>query len=302
MTITFKCPECGQLCAFGEKHAGRRARCTKCNQRFTIPAKQGENAVKIETTPEPEIPLPSFYKAALINNWKIFTDLHSITPLVFITTLVCFRFFLAHIDYSFTVGGFRVQMPLGWIVIIITWGCQTWYYMETVYAASLNDNQLPEIQIGFGFEFLWNIIKSIYLFVVAVILAEAPFLIVVAILKNIGLTQAFLLQLIMLGGAFLLPIILFILSTGRDLWIVFRVDYLVKPLIKSPLPYSVVAALIAVAAIFEWETVGYSEVRFHSHSLIALHLFTNIGSAAFTLIAMRVIGLYAYHYRGYMPQ
>jgi DNA-directed RNA polymerase subunit RPC12/RpoP len=300
MTITFKCPECGQLCAFPEKHAGRRARCTKCNQRFTIPAKQGDNAVKLKTAPE--TPLPGFYKAALQDNRKIFTDFHNITPFVFLTALVCFRFFLAHTDYSFTVGNFRVQMPLGWIVIIITWGCQIWYYMETVYAASLNNKQLPEIDIGFGFEFFGNIIKSIYLFVVAVILAEAPFLILVAILKSIGLTQAYLLQPITLGGAFLLPTMIFILSTGRDLWLIFRVDYLIKPLIKSPLPYSVVAILIAAGAIIEWETVGYGEVRLYSNSLIAVHLLANIGSAVFLLIVMRVTGRYAYHYRCYMPQ
>lgn len=300
MTISFECPNCGQLCGFPEKHTGRRARCTKCQQQFIIPAKQDEEAVKVKTTPE--TPLPGFYKAALKDNLKIFTDSQNITPLVFITALVCFRFFLAHTDYSFTMGRFRVQMPLGWIVIIITWGCQFWYYMETVYAASLNSRQLAEIQVGFGFEFIWNVIKSVYLFVVAMILAELPFLIIIAVLKSIGLDQPYLLQPITLGGALLFPTIIFILSTGRDMWLVFRIDYLIKPLIKGPLPYFAVAAFTVLAAIFQWETVGFNTVRGHPQFLIVLHLFANIASAAFTLIAMRAIGLFAYYYQCCMPQ
>ena len=235
MTITFSCPYCDNLCAFPEKHAGRRARCTKCEQRFFIPARQGDDAVKIEATPKPEISLPGFYKAALINNWKIFADYQNITPLAFIASLVCFRFFLAHIDFSFTMGHFRVLLPFGLIVVIITWGCQLWYYMENVYSASLNAKELADTKIGLGLDFFWNIIKSIYLFIVAMILAELPFLIIVAILKKIGLEQPYILQFITLGGAFLFPTIIYILSGGWDLWLVFRIDYLIKPFVKEEL-------------------------------------------------------------------
>ena len=299
MTISFECPNCGQLCGFPEKHAGRRARCTKCQRRFIIPARQGKKAVKVKTAPE--TPLPGFYKATLISNWKIFANPKSITPLVFITSLVCFRFFLAHTDYSFTMGRFRVQMPIGWIVIIITWGCQLWYYMETVYAASLNSEQLPEIQIGFDFEFIWNTIKSVYLFFVAMILSELPFLIIVAVLTRIGFDHSYLLQPITLGGAFLFPTIIFILSTDRDMWLVFRLDYLIKPIVKSFRPYSLVAVFVGLAAMFQWETVGFNVVRGHSQLLIGLHLFANIAAAFFTLIVMRIIGLFAYYHRCFLP-
>ena len=249
-----------------------------------------------------EIPRPGFYKAALINNWKIFADYQNITPLAFIASLVCFRFFLAHIDFSFTMGHFRVLLPFGLIVVIITWGCQLWYYMENVYSASLNAKELADTKIGLGLDFFWNIIKSIYLFIVAMILAELPFLIIVVILKKIGLEQPYILQFITLGGAFLFPTIIYILSGGWDLWLVFRIDYLIKPFVKAPIAYLVVVAFVILAAKFEWETVGYNAVREQPRNLIALHLSANIATAGFTLIAMRAIGFFAYYYQCYMPK
>ena len=48
-------------------------------------------------------------------------------------------------------------------------------------------DELPEVDMGAGFEFLWNVFKSIYLFVVAVIVAELPFVVIVAILGKMGI-------------------------------------------------------------------------------------------------------------------
>ena len=41
--------------------------------------------------------------------------------------------------------------------------------------------------MGAGFEFVWNIIKSIYLFAVGLIVAELPFVIAATALRKIGL-------------------------------------------------------------------------------------------------------------------
>ena len=69
MTITFKCPGCGGLCAFADKYAGRRARCWKCNEVFIIPSEDGQAAKKVK--PEPEEPVAGFYRAAIVGKRKL---------------------------------------------------------------------------------------------------------------------------------------------------------------------------------------------------------------------------------------
>ena len=59
MTIEFNCPQCGALIAFESQHAGRRARCLSCGQKFIIPAESFQKAEKITPEPEPKgDPLP----------------------------------------------------------------------------------------------------------------------------------------------------------------------------------------------------------------------------------------------------
>jgi DNA-directed RNA polymerase subunit RPC12/RpoP len=53
MTIEFNCPHCGALIAFDSKHAGRRAKCLSCSQKFLIPAESFQKARKVEAEPEP---------------------------------------------------------------------------------------------------------------------------------------------------------------------------------------------------------------------------------------------------------
>lgn len=299
MTITCNCPKCGQFCGFKDHHKGRRARCTKCQQAFFIPGESGQKP-KIPKTIHDK-PLPGFYKSALKENWKIFIDLQNITPLVFIAAMVCFRFFLGHTDYSFSMPGFRIQIPTGLIIVIFTWGSQIWYYMEIIQYTTLNMKTLPDIEITPFFNFLGGIFVSIYLFLVAVVIAEIPFFIIIALLKMTPFHPTWLLQILTLGGALLFPAIIFIFSTGRAIWLVFRFDYLVKPLIKSFRPYCVLALMLIIAAAIQWSTKNYGQTQNVHVAITALHLVLNLIATAFTLIAMRAIGLFAFHYQCYMP-
>lgn len=299
MTITCYCPRCGQICGFQDHHKGRRARCTKCSQAFYVPEESNQVPQKVKTTSDESV--PGFYKSALKKSWKIFIDPQNITPLVFIMTLVCFRFFLGHTDFSVTMPGFRIQLPIGWITIIFTWGCQIWYYMEIIQYSALNMDTLPDIEIAPFLNFLWSIIVSIYLFLIAVVIAEIPFFIIIALLNNTPFHPDWLLRILTLGGAFLFPAIIFIFSTGRAIWLVFRFDYLVKPLIKSFRPYCVIAVVLIISAAIQWYTKNYGQVQQSNIAIVALHLIINLIATVFAIFTMRAIGLFAFHYQCYMP-
>ena len=77
-------------------------------------------------------PVPGFYRAVFIDSLKLFVRPQNATGLVFVTAAVCFKFFTGHTDYSFTMGAFRVQAPVGWVVTLSAWGCLFWYYMEII--------------------------------------------------------------------------------------------------------------------------------------------------------------------------
>jgi len=300
MTITFKCPKCGSLCAFADHHAGKRARCTSCEQRFVIPSESGAEAQKLK--PAKGEPVGGFYREVLVRSWKTFVKPASITGLVFVAAAVTFKFFLQDADYSFSVtGGYVVHLPVGWIVTITAWGCLFWYYMEIIQGAAFDMDELPEVDIGAGFEFFWNIFKSIYLFVVAVIVAELPFVVVVAVLRKMGVELPGLFLVLMLAGLLSFPMVILTLSTGPQLWMVFRFDYLWVSIVKAFRPYAVTAGLVVLAGVLQWLTVGYSQLTAESKTVVSLHLAANFGSQIVVIIAMRAIGLFCRHYSCYFP-
>jgi DNA-directed RNA polymerase subunit RPC12/RpoP len=107
MTVEFNCPHCGALIAFDSRHAGRRAKCLRCEQKFLIPAQSFEKAEKIAPEPKPkEDPIPGFYRAVLVDSWKVFFHPQSVTPLAFVIAVVGFKFFLAP-------GGVLPELCLG---------------------------------------------------------------------------------------------------------------------------------------------------------------------------------------------
>lgn len=299
MTITFKCPECGQLCAFGDQHAGKRAKCLSCQERFVIPSQSGEQAQKAE--PDRGEPVPGFYREVFVRSWKTFLKPSSVTGLVFVAAAVTFKFFLRDADCSFPVpGGYVVHLPVGWIVTITAWGCLCWYYMEIIGGATIDEDELPGVDMGMGFEFVWNIIKSIYLFVVALIVAELPFVVIITILGKMGLEWSALSHVLLLVGLFSFPMVILILTTADQLWMVFRPDYIWRPITKALRPYLVTAGLVMLAAVLQWLTVGYSELPGRTRTVVGLHLAANIGVQIIAIIAMRSVGLFCRHYGCYL--
>ena len=303
MTLTFNCPKCGGICAFTDRYVGKRARCTRCNERFIIPA-AGEMAKKVER-PRDE-PTPGFYREAFARSWKIFIHPASITSIVFVLAMVCFKFFVGHVDYSFDVSirgrTMRAQLPIGQVIFVTAWGCLFWVYMETISWATYSLEGLPEINMGSGLDFIANIIKSIYFFLVAWLLAVLPFAIIAAILKSTPLAWPWLLQIIMLGGVFLFPMIILIITTSEKIWLVFRLDYLVHPIMKAPRPYTAMVALLLVGVQLQWHNIGcYGAIENPTLLFISFRLAVDITSTALMIIAMYSIGLFYKHYTCYLP-
>jgi len=100
MTITFHCPHCGGLCAFDDRYAGRRARCTSCQQLFIIPSQNGQKPQKVKVKERLDGAISGFYRAVFVGSWKAFVGQAGIAGLVFVTVVVCFKFFVYE-NYAF---------------------------------------------------------------------------------------------------------------------------------------------------------------------------------------------------------
>jgi len=150
MSITFKCPGCNTLCAFADRHAGHRARCMTCNKTFLIPDHDGAEAT-VETVEHG--PLPGYYRRALIESWRVFINPDNAKILIFFGLMVSLEYFVGYTDFSMPLPGFRLQLPLGIITVFIVNGCLFWYYFEIVATSAFAIDELPDVNVDFGFAF-----------------------------------------------------------------------------------------------------------------------------------------------------
>lgn len=298
MTIQFNCPHCNALIAFNEKHCGKRARCFTCGQFFIIPSADYEKPQKIEPKVKRAEPLPGFYRAAFVDNWKLFARLQSATGLVFVAAAVCFKFFVGHTDYSFTMGAFRVQAPTGLIVRLAAWGCLFWYYMEIIYSTAFNIKELPDVVMGGFYGFIWNVVKSLFIFATALVAVELPCIIFIVISINVGTDWPVVSHLLALAGLFVFPMAILTLSVGRDIAML-RPDHIFKPISKAFWAYVTTFGVFALAWELQLHTVEYGELLGTSKVVVGLHLLANITVQVLAIIAMRSIGLFYRHYSCY---
>ncbi|MFH1717121.1 MAG: hypothetical protein ABIF19_07205 [Planctomycetota bacterium] len=297
MTIQFDCPGCNAVIGFADKHRGRRARCTTCGQRFIIPSKDYEKAQEIEPPEEKGEPLPGFYRAAFVDSWKLFAKPQNLTGLVFVTAAVCFKFFTGHTDYSWSMGGFRFQAPVGLVITLGAWGCLFWYYMEIISSAALDVDELPDVYMDGFFGLIWNVIRSLTVFALALVVLLLPSAVVIALSGEANLSS------IILGhiGLFVFPMAILTLSVGRDTAMIFRPDYILKPVVKAFWPYLAVVGLFLLAWELQLRTVGYGQLPGRGNLVVALHLLANLAVQVITIVAMRSIGLFYRHYSCCFP-
>jgi len=296
MTIQFNCPNCNAVIAFDDKHCGKRAQCTTCGQIFIIPSKDDEKPKKVEPPKEKGEPIPGFYNAVFVDNWKLFLDPENATSLVFVVAAVCFKFFLG-----------KGICCMHYISYIIVWGWLLGFYLNIIYETAFGIDKLPEIYLGTSITFLWYVIKPFFLFFCTMAAAQLPFIITLALLKDRGLTyenmwQAeigfrLLLQVFFILGLFLFPVAILTTAVGRDITM-FRPDYFLAPIFRAFVPYIVVVALLTAAALLETQTTQYDGADF---ATTACDLALNLAVQVIAIIAMRSIGLFYRHYSCHLP-
>ena len=297
MTIQFNCPDCDAVIAFADKHIGKRARCTTCGQHFIIPSESDTAAIKSEAIEEKGEPIPGFYRAVFVDSWKLFARGQNVTGLLFVTAAVCFKFFTGHTDYSFSMGSFTVHAKTGLIVTLSSWGCLLWYYMEIISSTVFEIEDLPDIGMDDFFGYLWNTLKSLYIFAVAMAIVLIPCAVVMAISRSTRIVSL----IVGLAGLFAFPMAILTVVACRDLRILSRPDYLLKPVARAFGPYTVPAGLFLLAMALQFKTLWYIDVSERGNIVIALHLTANLAVQVVAIVAMRSIGLFYRHYSCHFP-
>jgi hypothetical protein len=287
MTIQFFCPNCNEIIGFPDKHAGKRARCTTCGRLFIIPSENYKKPKKVELSKEKGEPLPGFYRDVFVDNWKLFFDSENVTPLVFVIAVVCFKFFTAGSPCCAFVTHYAI------------WGWLLGFYLNIIYETAFEIDKLPEIYLGTSVTFLWYIIKPFFLFSLTMAVVQLPFIIVLVLRKDEGLTienirqaEFGLLHVLFILGLFLFPIAILTTAIGKDITM-FRPDYLLRPIFRAFVPYVVTVLLLIAAALLETQTNQYTGAGLLT---IAGHLAMNFAVQLIAIIAMRSIGLFYRHY------
>ncbi len=301
MTIRFNCPNCNELIAFADEHRGKRAHCTTCDQQFIIPSGDKGKTKKIKSPKEKGEPLPGFYQAVFVDSRQLFTNQENVTGLVFIAVAVCLKFFTAGMNYTVTIPGkafvFDFPIPIGHVLHISAWGFLFWYYMEMIYSTAFEQEKLPDVIVG-GFKgLLWRIAKSVYIFIIMLLVVELPYLIAALISSWMEAEWPVLLYALMFGGLFLFPAAILSAAVGKDLMLL-RPDYFLITISRAFSPYLVTAVLLGAAAVLQMRASQYSG---QSAAVTTGHLLLNLAVQVIALIAMRSIGLFFRHYSCLLP-
>jgi len=301
MTIRFNCPSCNELIAFADEHRGKRAHCMTCGQRFIIPSGDGEKPKKIKAFKEKAEPLPGFYRAVFVDSRQLFTNPENVTGLVFIAMAVCLKFFMAGMNYTMTIPGqaysVDLPIPIGHVLHIAAWGFLFWYYMEVIYTTAYEQEKLPEVIVGGFYGLLWRIAKSVYIFIIMLLVVELPYLIAALIASWMDAEWPVLLYALMFAGLFLFPIAILTAAVGKDLTML-RPDYFLVPISRAFKPYLVTAVLLGAAVVLQMQASQYSR---QSQAAAIGYLLLNLTVQVIALIAMRSIGLFFRHYSCLLP-
>lgn len=301
MTIRFNCPGCNELIAFADKHSGKRAHCATCGQKFVIPSQSKGKTKKIKPPKERAEPLGGFYKAVFADSWKLFTESKNISGLVFIATAVCLKFFAAGKNYTITLTGeamsIDLPIPIGHVLHVAAWGFLFWYYMEMIYTTAYEQDKLPEVIVG-GFKGLCKRIgKSVYIFLIMLIVIELPYFVAAFVSNRLGAEWPVLLYALMFAGLYFFPVAILSAAVGKDLTLL-RPDYFVITISRAFVPYLVTALLLGAAVVVQIYAKQYSG---QSQAVAAGHLLLNLAVQFIALIAMRSIGLFFRHYSCLLP-
>jgi hypothetical protein len=302
MTIRFNCPSCNELIAFADKHSGKRAHCANCGQKFIIPSEDKGKTKKIKPPKEIAEPLPGFYRAVFVESQRLFTKEENITGLVFIATAVCLKFFTASKNYTMTIPGraysVDLPIPIGHVLHVSAWGFLFWYYMKIIYSIAYEHEKLPDVIVG-GFNGLvWLIVKSVYTFILILLVLELPYFVVALIANWMDFEWRIFEYILMFAGLYFFPVAILTVAVGKDLTLL-RPDYFVITISRAFWPYLVTALLLGAAVVLQIFAKQYSGQ--FSAAATGGYLLLNLAAQVIALIAMCSIGLFFRNYSCVLP-
>jgi len=299
LTIKFRCPNCDNLIAFADKYVGKTARCMGCQRHLIIPAESDGEVELIAEKVVPAEPIEGFVRALFIDSWKVFVNKTSLVPLMFVTAVVFFKFFLADAICCVNI-----------ISYVVCWGMLMSFYLNVIYETAFGEDNLPEIQLGTMLEFWWNIISPFLVFLFTLFIVLTPFFVTKRILHEFGRDYDFygmwsfkfgwvtLMQVLFCMGMFIFPMAILTVAIAKDYFFLLRPDYYAKPICKAFWPYIAVVFFLGIFCVVE---------IFTSSFMPTIDISTNIAGVAMNLLvqicaifAMRAIGLFYRHYSCYL--
>ncbi len=301
MTIEFNCPKCNSVIAFADKHAGKRAHCTACKQSFFIPDKSFGN-IKTIKPPKEKLsdPIPGFYKAALIDNWKLFFNYKNFTGIVFMMIAAVVFFFTADKNFKMDIptqsgGSITIYLPFGWMFTGLSWGFLFFYYREIIYEIGYDQNNFPEVILGGFYSFIWKTVESCYSLFIIFIAVGLPALVIYMIFEKAFAGNSLAVPLLFSFGLFLLPMAVMNVAIGKDL-LLLRPDYLIRQVVRGFTPYLVIYFFLSAAVCVQIFTITYiPKDSFDSVVRLVLHIVSQL----MLIFAIRAIGLFYRHYSCY---
>ena len=169
--------------------------------------------------------------------------------------------------------------------------------MEIITSTANETDELPDVYMGGLFGFIWNIIKSLSIFSIGLFAVLVPSFIYALITGSTGIVS----HVLSLVGLFAFPMAVLIFSTAPEVLMVFRQDYIYKPIARAFWPYLLVASLFLLVWELELKTIGYGRLIGSGYFITGLHLLANLAVQALAIIGMRSIGLFYRHYSCYFP-
>jgi hypothetical protein len=173
--------------------------------------------------------------------------------------------------------------------------------MEIIQATAYDVGDLPDVYMGGLFGFIWEVVRSLFLFAAALATVELPYIAFLVISKSAGIDWPIVRHTLALAGLFAFPMAILTIAVGQDVTMVTKPSYIFKPVVHAFWPYILVVALFVLTWELQLTTVGYGDLTGRPTSVIALHLLANIGVQALALIAMRSTGLFHRHFTCHFP-
>ncbi|MBN1816796.1 MAG: hypothetical protein JW828_05520 [Sedimentisphaerales bacterium] len=316
-TITFDCPGCGGICGFDNKHAGRLARCTRCQQRFIVPQFNGQPAQKIKPDEDQGEAIGGFYHALFIDNIASFFRISSSTPMIWMAVLAIVRFAVRHRNYSLSVyvqatgKTATLPLPFGLALALFLTGCMLRYYMELARSAAFEEDVMPDTEFHSPVRFTASTFGALYSFFVMGALACVPMLAVYLVLRTLGLWSDVEsdqvsrigwsgLGIAAVPGLFLFPMLFLVAAVMEDLTMLFDVRSLFRPIRKAFGPYLLLMWTVAPVVVVHGWAFGFGWDRRIEPDILVFRAVVAILLSVWTLATARGVGLFYRHYGCYM--